>query len=404
MPYAESIGAFKELQDEGKVRWVGVSNANVEQIEEALAIVDVVSVQNQLALDFTSPLPKGELAAATERGLAFLPWSPLGGIGNADGAGRFAPVTRRGGAARRLAAAGRAGVAARARPDRDPDPGLVAPGDDRRLRPRRRARAERRRGGGDLGGRRRVSFAVRFPPQPETDAARGVFRGRGRWRPSSRLRVQDYERIYAVPGLYEEVVQRRLGCRTPDRMAALLAAAAAQLGREPASVRILDVGAGNGVSGEALAARGMRPVVGLDILPAARDAALRDRPGVYDAYLAADLCALTPAEEQLIRDAAPNTLACVGSVGGGHLPAEAVAAALELLPPDALVAYAYRRRAARGSAPGAARGRPAARPRARPAPPHGHRRRAPLGGRRRRARGPLIAQAAVRTLAIRRSG
>ena len=94
VPYAESIGAFKELQDEGKVRWVGVSNATVEQLEEALAIVDVVSVQNQLALDFTSPLPKGELAAATERGLAFLPWSPLGGIGNADGAGRFAPVTQ----------------------------------------------------------------------------------------------------------------------------------------------------------------------------------------------------------------------------------------------------------------------------------------------------------------------
>ena len=48
-------------------------------------------MQNQLALDFTSPLAKGELAAATERGIAFLPWSPLGGIGNAGGAGRLAP-------------------------------------------------------------------------------------------------------------------------------------------------------------------------------------------------------------------------------------------------------------------------------------------------------------------------
>jgi predicted TPR repeat methyltransferase len=185
-----------------------------------------------------------------------------------------------------------------------------------------------------------VSFAVRFPPQPETDAAGEFFEVEldGAF---ERMRVQDYERLYAVPGLYEEVVQRRLGCRTPDRMADMLAAAAAQLGREPASVRILDVGAGNGVSGEALAARGMRPVVGLDILPAARDAALRDRPGVYDAYLAADLCALAPDEEQLIRDAAPNALACVGAVGAGHLPAEAVAAALELLPADALVTYAY---------------------------------------------------------------
>jgi len=86
VPYAESIGAFRELQDEGKVRWVGISNASVEQIEEALGIADVVSVQNQLALDFTSPVSKGEVAFCTERGIAFLPWWPLGGIGKADGA------------------------------------------------------------------------------------------------------------------------------------------------------------------------------------------------------------------------------------------------------------------------------------------------------------------------------
>src|SRR5215217_2025151 len=54
VPYAESIGTFKELQDEGKVRWVGVSNATVAQLEEALGIVDVVAVQNQLSLRYTS--------------------------------------------------------------------------------------------------------------------------------------------------------------------------------------------------------------------------------------------------------------------------------------------------------------------------------------------------------------
>jgi aryl-alcohol dehydrogenase-like predicted oxidoreductase len=94
VPYAESVGAFKELQDEGKVRWVGVSNANVEQLEEALSIVDLVSVQNQLALDYTSPLTKGEVAFAAERGLAFLPWSPLGGIGNAGGNAAVSSVAR----------------------------------------------------------------------------------------------------------------------------------------------------------------------------------------------------------------------------------------------------------------------------------------------------------------------
>jgi aryl-alcohol dehydrogenase-like predicted oxidoreductase len=95
IPYEESIGALKELQDEGKVRWVGVSNASIEQIEQACSIVDIVSVQNQLSLEFTSPLAKGEVTLCEERGIAFLPWSPLGGISNAsDAAGEHDAVRR----------------------------------------------------------------------------------------------------------------------------------------------------------------------------------------------------------------------------------------------------------------------------------------------------------------------
>jgi aryl-alcohol dehydrogenase-like predicted oxidoreductase len=93
VPYEESIGAIKELQDEGKVRWVGISNANVEQIELACSIVDVVAVQNQLSLEYRSPIAKGEVALCEERGIAFLPWSPLGGIRKAaDAAGSHDPV------------------------------------------------------------------------------------------------------------------------------------------------------------------------------------------------------------------------------------------------------------------------------------------------------------------------
>jgi aryl-alcohol dehydrogenase-like predicted oxidoreductase len=92
VPYAESVGTFKELQDEGKIRWVGLSNVTVPQLEEALGIVDVVSVQNQLSLSYTSPIAKGEVQACAERGIAFLAWSPLGGIGSAGSAGVVDPV------------------------------------------------------------------------------------------------------------------------------------------------------------------------------------------------------------------------------------------------------------------------------------------------------------------------
>ena len=78
------------------MRWVGISNATVDQLEEALGIVDVVSVQNQLSLDYTSPIAKGEVAGVhASAGIAFLPWSPLGGIGSAaDAAGGVDPVRR----------------------------------------------------------------------------------------------------------------------------------------------------------------------------------------------------------------------------------------------------------------------------------------------------------------------
>jgi aryl-alcohol dehydrogenase-like predicted oxidoreductase len=80
VPYAETIGAFKELHDEGKVRWVGISNANVEQIELACSIVEVVAVQNQLSLEYQHPIGKGEVALCEQRGIAFLPWSPMKGV------------------------------------------------------------------------------------------------------------------------------------------------------------------------------------------------------------------------------------------------------------------------------------------------------------------------------------
>jgi aryl-alcohol dehydrogenase-like predicted oxidoreductase len=93
VPYEESIGALKELQDEGKIRWVGISNANVEQIELTRSIVDLVAVQNQLSLEYPFPLEKGEVELCERHGIAFLPWSPLGGISKAsEASGAHDPV------------------------------------------------------------------------------------------------------------------------------------------------------------------------------------------------------------------------------------------------------------------------------------------------------------------------
>jgi aryl-alcohol dehydrogenase-like predicted oxidoreductase len=98
VPYAESVGALAELLDEGKIRLAGISNATVAQIDQAQVVLGgrLASVQNECSPRFRSSLP--ELAHCESLGVAFIPWSPLGGIGRGgDVGGRhpaFAAVAR----------------------------------------------------------------------------------------------------------------------------------------------------------------------------------------------------------------------------------------------------------------------------------------------------------------------
>ncbi|MDQ1048701.1 aldo/keto reductase [Streptomyces sp. V4I2] len=80
VPFEESVGALRELLDEGKIRLAGVSNAHVGQLRAAREILGdrLVSVQNQYSPAVRDS--EAELALCAELGLAFLPWSPLGGI------------------------------------------------------------------------------------------------------------------------------------------------------------------------------------------------------------------------------------------------------------------------------------------------------------------------------------
>ncbi|MER6293380.1 aldo/keto reductase [Streptomyces althioticus] len=95
VPYAESVGAIRDLLDEGKIRMAGISNANPEQIRQAQEILGgrLVSVQNQFSPAFRSSEP--ELELCDELGVAFLPWSPFGGISKAGELGStYAPFAR----------------------------------------------------------------------------------------------------------------------------------------------------------------------------------------------------------------------------------------------------------------------------------------------------------------------
>ncbi len=87
VPYADSIGALRELLDEGVIMMAGISNATIAQIDEANEVLGgrLVSVQNQFSPAFRSSLVELDHCAAL--GVAFLPWSPLGGIRRAGAVG-----------------------------------------------------------------------------------------------------------------------------------------------------------------------------------------------------------------------------------------------------------------------------------------------------------------------------
>jgi aryl-alcohol dehydrogenase-like predicted oxidoreductase len=91
-PWEESMAAVRALYDDGLVRMVGISNADIAQIDAAREIVGdaLVSVQNQFSPGWRSSA--GELAHCAELGLAWLPWSPFGGVSGAGSLGADAPA------------------------------------------------------------------------------------------------------------------------------------------------------------------------------------------------------------------------------------------------------------------------------------------------------------------------
>lgn len=75
VPYEESLGALVELREEGKIAHIGISNVSVELLEQALAMTEVVTVQNRYNL--AERASEDVLDACTDRGIGFIPWFPL---------------------------------------------------------------------------------------------------------------------------------------------------------------------------------------------------------------------------------------------------------------------------------------------------------------------------------------
>src|SRR3954463_15524294 len=153
------------------------------------------------------------------------------------------------------------------------------------------------------------------------------------------IRFHDYHEIYAIPGLYEFLFYERLECCSPQVVCELLEQELRDEDVDPAGLRVLDLGAGNGMVGERLAELGAEAIVGIDLLPEAAAAAERDRPGIYERYHVLDLTALTAPRRRELRAHRFNSLVTVAALGFGDIPPLAFAEAFNLVADGGWIAF-----------------------------------------------------------------
>jgi len=162
------------------------------------------------------------------------------------------------------------------------------------------------------------------------------------WR---RIRFHDYHEVYSIPGLYEQIFYDELKCDSPRTVCGLLKHQLELTGYEASDLRVLDVGAGNGMVGEELQRElGVGGLVGVDIIEEAEQAAERDRPGVYDAYHTVDLTAMPSDVRHDLEQRRLNTLLTVAALGFGDIPPLAFAEAFNVITDHGWVAFNIRDR------------------------------------------------------------
>jgi predicted TPR repeat methyltransferase len=156
---------------------------------------------------------------------------------------------------------------------------------------------------------------------------------------STLLRFHDYDALYEQPGLYEQIFYDRLQCQSPAKVASILRSATQQAGELTTTLRVLDLGAGNGIMGEELRRLGAARIVGADILDAAAAACQRDRPGLYDDYVVCDFTQLDEATTRDLESWSFDCLTTVAAIGFGDIPPLAFVNAFNLIRPGGWVAF-----------------------------------------------------------------
>jgi len=146
-----------------------------------------------------------------------------------------------------------------------------------------------------------------------------------------KILFHEYAEIYKIKGLYEQLFYERLKCNSPVKVTESLRYSLSQVQENLTELRVLDLGAGNGMMGEQLRKHGVARLVGVDIITEAKEATDRDRSGIYDDYYVEDFCNLTAERSEDLKEWSFNCLTTVAALGFGDIPAGAFIEAFNIL-------------------------------------------------------------------------
>lgn len=183
-----------------------------------------------------------------------------------------------------------------------------------------------------------IDFEIRIPEEIRNLVIQEEFvwvRQNGKER---KLKLHDYTEVYKIPYLYEHIMEK-LQATSHTVLSSLLIDKVAQAGGAVEDLVVLEVGAGSGMVGKALADLGVKSITGIDILPEAAEAAQREHPGVYENYYVEDLTNLSETARQAISSRGFNCIVCGSALGFNHIPAPGWATAFNAIAPKGWIAF-----------------------------------------------------------------
>jgi len=184
--------------------------------------------------------------------------------------------------------------------------------------------------------RHRIQFPKSEASKLNQDETYFYLQGSGGQR---KIRFHDYDEIYQVQGLYEQVFYDRLKCTSPVKVATILESAVRQSQDNFTELRVLDLGAGNGMMGEELKKHGVSRLIGVDIIAEAYEATVRDRPGLYDAYYVENFTTLDKETKEDIASWQCDCMVTVAALGFGDIPTNAFIEAFNIISTRGWVAF-----------------------------------------------------------------